>query len=113
MKASQQFPNDDNGDVLRRLYAGGDELTHPRIIDFCFIFPDRKRALVFAEDVDDRDFKVCISYYKEKAIWQVIVKNNMIPEHKNITSIESSLSIKAHAVGGKADGWGCMRIERK
>ena len=110
MDGSQQFPDDVNGAVLRRMNEGGDPLTEPRIVDFNFIFPQRKQAVGFAELVDERDLEVCISYYEERDMWQAIVKRYMIPSHRTITTIESDLSIRAKSVGGQADGWGCMRL---
>ena len=53
MTASPQFPDDENGDVLREMYARGDDLSQPRMVDFCFAFPGRRQALAFAEIVDD------------------------------------------------------------
>ncbi len=38
MIASQDIPNDDNGQVLRRLLKEGDDFTRPRNIDFEFVF---------------------------------------------------------------------------
>jgi len=113
MDITPKFPVDDNGDILRRMNEGGDDLIQSRMIDFCFVFSDRKQALAFARDTDDQDLIVCISYYTAKGKWQVIVKHNMIPEHKNISTMEAALTTKAQAVGGKADGWGCMQIKRK
>ena len=80
MDASPKFPSDENGDVFRRMFRDGDDLTKPRIIDFCHIFPERKQALAFAEEIDDRYLEVCISYYKAEDMWQVIVKRHMIPQ---------------------------------
>ena len=113
MNSTPQFPNDDNGNVLRRMYVGGDDLTQPRMIDYCFIFPDRQLALAFARAVDDEDSIVCISLSKYRKVWQAIVQRFMIPEHARIAAIEVELSGKAEAVGGKADGWGCMRVNRR
>ncbi len=113
MNTSPQFPSDDNGDVLRRMYEGGDDLTQSRIIDYCFVFLDRQRALAFTQAIDDQDFQVCISYYKAKKLWQAIVKNNMVPDHAAISAMEAALTIKAKTVDGTADGWGCMQIKRK
>jgi hypothetical protein len=111
MNAPQQFPNDDNVDVLHRMSANGDDLSQPRMIDFCFIFPERRQALAFTEIVDDLDKTVCISHYKERDMWQVIVQHYMLPTYKDITNMESALTIKAEKVGGTADGWGCMEVK--
>ena len=106
--SAPHFPDDENGDVLRCMYDDGDDMSQPRIIDFCFAFPERKQALAFAEIVDDRDVEVCISYYEEREMWQAIAKRHMIPTHQDITALELSLAAHAQSVGGEADGWGCI-----
>jgi hypothetical protein len=113
VKAEIRFPDDLNGDVLRRMHDGGDDLSQPRVIDFSFVFSDRRGALSFAQMVDDPEKEVCISFYEPKQSWQVAVKYRMVPNHQDITALESELSAKAESVGGKADGWGCFRIPRK
>jgi hypothetical protein len=113
MNSSPPFPNDSNGDVLRRMYAGGDDLTKPRMIDFYFIFIERLQALAFADIVDDKDKEICISFCEDKDMWQVIVHHHMAPDHTAITAMEAALTSKAGSVGGKADGWGCMQIDTR
>jgi hypothetical protein len=113
MDAPPQFPNDENGAVLRRMFNDGDDLSASRMMDFCFIFPERKQALAFAELVDERELKVCISYYEEREMWQAIVNRHMIPTHSEITAFESDLAIRAERVGGEPDGWGCMIVKNQ
>jgi hypothetical protein len=110
--SARQFPDDENGDVLRRMYAAGDDLSEPRMMDFCFAFPERRQALKFAEVVDDRDLEVRISYYEEREMWQAIVGRYMMPTHRDITAIEVRLTAQAESVGGEADGWGCFQVDR-
>jgi Regulator of ribonuclease activity B len=112
MNNSTQFPDDATGDALRRMWAKGDDLTQSRMIDFCFIFPERRQALAFADLVDDRDSIVCISYYPGRQVWQSVVKLQMVPDYNGIVAIETTLSVKADSVGGEADGWGCMQPRR-
>jgi len=107
----KNIPDDENGDVLRSMHEAGDSLEKPRMIDFCFIFPEREEALRFAAEVPEFDYEVCISRYEGKQMWQVIVKRFMKPEHSEVGRIEADLSARATAVGGAADGWGCMNIE--
>ena len=95
------------------MYTGGDDLSQPRIIDFCFIFDDRRHALVFAGAIEDQESEVCISYYREREMWQVVVKHCMIPDHAGITALETALASKAQAAGGRADGWGCMQVHQQ
>jgi len=95
------------------MYEKGDDLTQARTIDFSFAFSQRRQALAFAEIVDDRNLEVCISYYGEREMWQAIVKRQMIPTHKEITTLESALIAQAEQVGGEGDGWGCMLVKKK
>ena len=108
MSTPSAIPDDQNGAVLRRMLSQGDDLTQPRQIDFCHIFPERRQALAFAELLDDPQFEVCISYYQERALWQVVVQRFIVPSHREITALEFFLSSHAVSVGGQADGWGCM-----
>src|SRR3954468_23265534 len=94
-----EIPDDENGDVLKRMQADGDDLTKSRIIDFSFAFPERHQALAFAEMVDDHDVELCIFYDEEEETWQAIVKRDMIPSHREITALESSLAAKAASAG--------------
>lgn len=112
MSASGNIPNDENGAVLLRMLRGGDDLSEPRIVDFCHIFPDRRRALAFAEVVDDKDLEVCISYNDTRDMWDAKVKRYMIPTHRDITDLELSLAAKAESLGGEADGWGCICVKK-
>jgi len=108
MSDPSQIPNDANGDVLRRMLRDGDDLSKPRMIDFCHIFPERRQALAFADIIDDPELEVAISYYKERDLWQVTVRRHMAPTHRDIAEFELSLAPKAQSVGGEADGWGCL-----
>jgi hypothetical protein len=113
MSAPSQIPHDENGDVLRRMIGNGDDLSQARMMDFCYIFPERKQALAFAEIVDDRELQVCIRYNQGRDMWDAIVKRHMIPTHQDITAFELSLATHAELVGGEADGWGCMTVKKK
>ena len=113
MTATPEFPNDENGQVLRRMFDGGDALTQARVVDFCFVFPDREAALAFLRDVEDRTLETCLSWYQEKSMWEVIVKRHMIPQHATIRAMESMLTQKAENLGGKPDGWGCMQTKMR
>jgi hypothetical protein len=113
MSETPRFANDENGRVLRRMYDGGDDLTQSRVVDFCFVFSDREQALAFVRNVDDQTVETCLSWYREKSMWQVVVKRDMVPEHASITAMESILTLKAKQAGGEADGWGCMQIPKR
>jgi glycerate-2-kinase len=104
------FPDDANGDALRRMEAEGDDLTRPRNIDFAVGFADQSSAERFAEHFRKLGHEVSV----EKAgtdqshQWDVIVAKHMVPSHEGITGFESLLQSIADRWGGQNDGWGCF-----
>src|SRR5438094_5124768 len=101
MTESTEFPDDENGHVLRRMHDNGDDLTSPRMIDYCFLFPERRQAVAFADDFDERDLEFCIAYYEERSMWEVVVKRWMNPTHQAITALERRLIAHAKSFGGE------------
>jgi hypothetical protein len=103
-------PNDDNGDVLRRLESHGDDLSRPRDIDFNVVFPDETSAEEFARQIRQDGYQATVRLEKvvETHPWEVLVVKNMVPTHSGITSFEQELQDIAEALGGRNDGWGCI-----
>jgi hypothetical protein len=105
----QDFPNDENGDVLRRMLAAGDNLTKPRDIDFNFLFEEETSANGFCMAVRKLGFeRVGHRFWVEKEKWDVRVIVFLMPTHAEITATETKLDTLAREFCGRADGWGCM-----
>jgi Regulator of ribonuclease activity B len=105
------FPEDENGDVLRRMASHGDNLLAPRNIDFEHIFSSNEAALAFTAQAVNRTDTVSVNWYEGRSSWNVRVTRHMVPTHKNISDLELSLDNTARQFGGKADGWGCMQVD--
>lgn len=108
---THDFPNDENGNVLRGLMESGDMLTEPREINFHFIFPARSKAIGFIEILEDKQLRLEISWSDERELWQVTVVQHMVPDHSAITKLENRLADMAHPLNGSDDGWGCFAIK--
>lgn len=110
-----QFPDDDNGDVLRRLQSKGDDLSSPRDIDFTVTFPDQPAAESFAQHFRGLGFRASVEHTKVKANrpWDVLIVNHMIPTYEGIGAFEEALSQTAEPLGGLNDGWGCITQNQK
>lgn len=106
------FPNDENGVVLRRLIKQGDPLTEPREVNFHFVFPTRPQAIGFIEILTDKTFRLEISWYDERELWQVTVVQRILPTHPMITELENRLTGIAHPLEGVPDGWGCFAVKQ-
>jgi hypothetical protein len=104
------FPDDDNGDVLRRMHANGVDLAKPCSIDFVVVFPDEKSAKQFADSFHASAYKTktCLSEVTEELPWDVTVVKEMIPVHADIGNFEDQLQSRAEELGGRNDGWGSM-----
>ena len=104
------FPNDENGDVLRRMQSNGDNLSVARDIDFTVVLPSANAAETFASHFQELGHKVSIenSDCVPDLPWDVVVVNNMVPTHAAITAFEKSLEDFAQTRGGRNDGWGCF-----
>jgi regulator of ribonuclease activity B len=105
--AAPTFPADENGDVLRMLVAGGDDLSSPRNIEFEHIFQSKEAAVAFLAGVTTPAQSAELSWNEEESAWNVQVKVYMIPNHAEISRIEAGLDAIARNHGGRADGWGC------
>ena len=104
------FPDDDNGDVLRNMERNGDDLSQPRNIDFEHVFPTQEKALSFAARAINQTDEVGISWYEEARCWQVRVTRHMVPDHAALTELELDLQAVAREEGGDSDGWGCFEV---
>jgi hypothetical protein len=104
------LPDDDNGDVLRRMVAKGDDLTRLRNIDFSVVFADESSAYEFAEHFRSLGYEVSVKggYPKQGFPWDVLVVRNMAASHEGITNFENLLQSAADRWGGRNDGWGCF-----
>ena len=104
------YPNDVNGDALRRMEAQGDDLTRPRNIDFTVVFADARSAKQFAEHflALGHEVSVEVTETDQNFPWDVVVVQHMVPSYNGITNFENLLQSVADGWGGHNDGWGCF-----
>jgi Regulator of ribonuclease activity B len=104
------FPEDDNGDVLRRMAAQGKDLTKPRNIDFIVVFAHASSAEQFAGHFRELGYVVSVreTATEENFPWDVIVVKHMVPTHEGSTDFENLLQSVADRWDGRKDGWGCL-----
>ena len=105
-----RFPNDENGDVLRRMAADGVDLVSLRVVDFEHAFPSEVSAKQFHDAVKGTvlDAKLMGPEPNGKRRWEVQCRQRMIPTHAAITEMEERLGDVAKRFGGHSDGWGSL-----
>jgi hypothetical protein len=105
-----EFPDDENGDTLRRMRAQGDDLSVSRLIDFSLLFEDEASARKFCAQIASDDFKCACAPLDDEfgEAWDVTVSFDMVPTHGAVTEMEAFLAEMAAPLQGENDGWGCF-----
>jgi hypothetical protein len=109
-RQAMEFPDDENGDVLRRMATNGDDLSLPRNVDFTVVFPNESAAQQFAMHFHELGYatSVELTATAESFPWDVVIVKHMVPLHRDIGSFENELQTVAGPIGGHNDGWGCL-----
>ncbi len=105
----ETFPDDSNGDVLRRLQRSGDDFSIARDVDFSVVFPDEGRAEEFAGACRAAGYQATVRKFdvRPERPWDVTIVKHMLLTHGDITGFEMELEAAASPLDGKSDGWGC------
>lgn len=114
MKSLQRamIPDDENGEVLRRMFDDGDDLSLPREIDFHLVFGEESQARGFADQAAALpDLLVSVPVADEEGFWMVTASRHMPATHAAITALEQQLALVAQAFEGYPDGWSCGPAE--
>lgn len=106
------YPNDANGDVLRRMEAKGDDLGQVRNVDFTVVFPNEDSAEQFARHFRSLGHKVSVELTgtDQDFPWDVVVVRHVALSYEGISDFEKVLQSVADHWGGRSDGWGCFSI---
>lgn len=97
--------------VLRGMAERGDDLSRIRVFEFTAVFASEQAALAFADKAKALGYSVDTE--KSGTVptqpWDVIASREMTASVDAITNAEITLGDIASALGGKMDGWGCLR----
>jgi hypothetical protein len=93
------YPNDANGDVLRRMEAKGDDFR-PRNIDFTVVFADENSAEEFAKHFGALGHTVSVEKTgtSKDLPYDVRVVKHMAPSYDGISNFEDVLQIVGEGV---------------
>ncbi len=105
-----KFPDDANGDALRRMEEEGDDLSLARGIEFIVVFPSENTAKQFVSHFEALGYTTSTEFTQtvQDLPWDVIIVKRMIPSYEEIIAFEDSLRAIAEILGGRNDGWGCL-----
>lgn len=112
MNSVLDFPNDKNGNVLRRMQEDCDDLSQPRDINFTVVLPDSDAVQEFGSYFYNLGLQVKAKKTNNVSAlpWDVVVTINMLLTYDEITDFEVKLTKVAEPLGGRNDGWACFQV---
>lgn len=99
------YPNDSDGDSLRRVRDGGSDMSAPMTIDFSVSVPNESAARAVAEIVEESGFDPSISDNEGRGSWSVYCSMTMLATYESVTAVKAQLNELAKPLGGVCDGW--------
>jgi regulator of RNase E activity RraB len=105
MKDSE-IPNDADGDTMRRVIAGGSDISRPMKIDFHIAAPNEEAAEKIASVVKQRGFEMDSYYDRDRGGLTCSCSRTMILSHSGLLHVQEELSELSGPHGGHTDGWG-------
>ena len=100
-----EFPDDADGDALRRVAADGADMNSAMIIDFTVLAPDEASARAIAELAEAQGFDPSISDEGGSGQWGVYCSKSMLATHAGVVAEQATLNALAAPRGGRCDGW--------
>jgi regulator of RNase E activity RraB len=100
------YPQDDDGDALRRVAACGNDMSKSMDIDFQIAVENEAAAKKVAEAASAIGYRVGISFDEEDEAWTVDCTKLMLATYDSVMSAQKELDALAEPMGGFCDGWG-------
>jgi hypothetical protein len=101
------FPNDADGDALRRFVDGGSDLSKPLTINFQVAVPDEAAATGLASLIYKLGYRVRIYASPECSLpWTCECSTRMLASYDGVIAIQAELARLAKPFRGHSDGWG-------
>lgn len=101
------FPNDGDGDALRRIVANGSDLARPMLVDFQVAVADEATAKALADVAWKLGYRVH-TYASPRCSqpWTCECSTRMLATYDGVIAIQEELADLAKPFGGHPDGWG-------
>ena len=104
----EQFPDDDNGNVLWQMSEDGDDLTEAHEIEYSLAFQTQEYAETCALFLLREEQKITLFHDEDTNEWFITIYVYMEPEYADIVDLEDWFTKIATQFQGEYDGWGCM-----
>ena len=100
------YPDDEDGEALRRVAALGADMSRPMEIDFFVAVPDREAGEAVARLASGLGYRVEVVHDEEDDAWDCYCTRVMLATYDGIVAAQRELDGLSRPFGGRSDGWG-------
>jgi hypothetical protein len=102
---SDSYPDDPDGDALRRVASTGADMSLLMAIDFFVKVPGREAGEAVARIASGAGYCTDLVYDEDDA-WDCYCTKTMLPTYDGIVQAQRELDELSRPFGGQSDGWG-------
>jgi len=103
---AHDFPDDSDGDALRRLVESGADLTVPMKVDFQVAMLDDASSKELAKLASKYGYRCAVYPNEVSSGWTCECSTRMLVTYEALLAIQGELAHLSRRFGGKPDGWG-------
>jgi len=100
------YPDDADGDALRRVERDGSDMTRPMEIDFAVAVPCEAAGHAVAKLAADIGYRPRLARDAEVGAWTCYCTRTLVPTYAALVDAQAELDRLAGPIGGASDGWG-------
>jgi regulator of ribonuclease activity B len=101
-----RFPDDADGDALRRVADDGSDMSKPMEIDFTVAVPGESAGKAIAERAGLLGYRTKVARDREDDAWTCYCTKRMLATHEGVVAAQAELQAISVPFGGHCDGWG-------
>ncbi len=105
---TKSYPDNSDGDALRRVVNGGNDMSKPMLIEFELDTPTEDIANLCVQRLSSKDFVSQKSHDKSLNRWTVTIPVIMVPDYEEIVYFQKVLDEDLNPLGARTDGWGTL-----
>ena len=100
------YPNDADGDALRRLVEAGADMTKPMDIEYSVAVPSESAGKQIATAANQRGYASELFHDEAHDSWSVYCIKRMLPTYEGVMAAQAEISELSRPFDCECDGWG-------
>ncbi len=109
-RKTPKFPNDADGDALRRMWKQGKDLSKPHDVDFFVSIGSEEDGMKLQPLVEAQGFQCALECDDDSEKWTLYCTKRMLLEYQQLLDTQALLHKLSKPFGGYSDGWGTFGV---